>query len=78
MPKLDHGHIERGKGNLAMNKQLMTGAAQAVAIRTYHELSTDADFLAVLAFTLIGVLLALNLVVRFPDLGAVIAQYNQF
>jgi hypothetical protein len=27
---------------------------------------------------LIGCLLALNLMLRFPDLGAVIAQYNQF
>ncbi len=61
-----------------MNKQLMTGATQAVAIRTWRELTTDKDFLAVLGFTLIGVLLALNLIFRFPELGAVIAQYNQF
>ena len=61
-----------------MNKQLMTGAAQAVAIRTWRELSTDEDFLMVLGFTIIGVLLALNLIFRFPEVGAVIAQYDQF
>jgi hypothetical protein len=39
---------------------------------------TNPDFQAVLAFCLIGFLLALNLMMRFPDLGAVIEQYNQF
>jgi uncharacterized membrane protein YdfJ with MMPL/SSD domain len=36
------------------------------------------DLHAVVAFCLIGVLLALNLILRFPDFGAVIEQYNQF
>jgi hypothetical protein len=36
------------------------------------------DLLAVVAFCLIGLLLALNLILRFPDFGAVIEQYNQF
>jgi hypothetical protein len=36
------------------------------------------DLSAVVAFCLIGLLLALNLILRFPDLGAVIEQYNQF
>ena len=31
-----------------------------------------------IALALIGCLLALNLMLRFPELGAVIAQYNQF
>jgi hypothetical protein len=31
-----------------------------------------------IALLLIGILLALNLMLRFPELGAVIAQYNQF
>jgi hypothetical protein len=30
------------------------------------------------AFSLIGLLAALNLMFRFPELGALIAQYNQF
>jgi hypothetical protein len=36
------------------------------------------DLGAVVAFCLIGILLALNLILRFPDFGAVIEQYNQF
>ena len=37
------------------------------------------DFNAVVVFCLIGcLLLALNLILRFPDFGAVIEQYNQF
>jgi hypothetical protein len=31
-----------------------------------------------IALAIIGCLLALNLMLRFPELGAVIAQYNQF
>jgi uncharacterized membrane protein YdfJ with MMPL/SSD domain len=33
---------------------------------------------AVVAFCLIGLLLALNLMLRFPAFGAIIEQYNQF
>ena len=33
---------------------------------------------AVVAFCLIGLLLTLNLILRFPDFGAIIEQYNQF
>ena len=36
------------------------------------------DFTAVVAFCLIGFLLAINLMLRFPGLGAVIEQSNQF
>ncbi len=36
------------------------------------------DFLAVVALCLIAFLLALNLILRFPDFGAVIEQYYQF
>lgn len=39
------------------------------------------DLFAIVAFSLIGlllVLLGLGVMVRFPDLGAVIEQYNQF
>ena len=39
---------------------------------------TDRDLHAVVAFCLIGLLLVLNFILRFPDLGAVIEQYNQF
>jgi hypothetical protein len=36
------------------------------------------DLHAVVAFCLIGLLLALNFILRFPDFGSVIEQYNQF
>jgi hypothetical protein len=38
----------------------------------------NADVPAEIAFSLIGLLLALFLVRRFPELGALVAQYNQF
>jgi hypothetical protein len=38
----------------------------------------DQDNLTILLLMTIMVLSALNFMLRFPDLGAVIAQYNQF
>jgi hypothetical protein len=32
----------------------------------------------VITFCLIGLLLTLNVVLRFPDFGSVVEQYNQF
>ncbi|MGC2661658.1 MAG: hypothetical protein WA324_27190, partial [Bryobacteraceae bacterium] len=34
------------------------------------------DLLAIAAFCLIGLLSSLNMILRFPDLAAVIEQYN--
>jgi hypothetical protein len=45
--------------------------------RTYEAL-TNPDVQSIVAFCLIGLLLTLNVMFRFPDLGALIAQYNQF
>lgn len=39
---------------------------------------SDPNLPLVLAFCLLGVLLTLSLILQFPDLGAVIEQYNQF
>jgi hypothetical protein len=73
---------------MKMNKRLKTGGVRAVAKiadrdidppeRAWSELITDPDLKAVVAFSLIGLLVALNLMFRFPDFGALIAQYNQF
>jgi hypothetical protein len=41
-------------------------------------MTTDPDLAVVVAFSVIGLLIALNVILRFPDLGAVIEQYNQF
>ena len=40
--------------------------------------ATDPDLPAILAFLLIGLLLTLIFMFRFPDFGAIIAQANQF
>ena len=40
--------------------------------------ATNPDLQAVVAFSLLGLLLTLNVMFRFPELGALIAQYNQF
>ncbi len=39
---------------------------------------TDPDLPMIIAFCLLGLLLTLNLILRFPDFGALIEQYNQF
>lgn len=39
---------------------------------------TDLNLQAVVAFCLIGFLLNLYFILRFPDLGALIEQYNKF
>ncbi len=62
-----------------------TAQQQAIADRPttggwwlFKELTVSGDFELVLAFSLIGLLIVLNLMFHFPELGAVIAQYNQF
>jgi hypothetical protein len=40
--------------------------------------TAKADFPVVIVFSLIGLLIALYLTRRFPELGALVAQYNQF
>ena len=39
---------------------------------------TNPNLLAIMIFCLIGFLLSLNFILRFPDFGAVIEQYSQF
>jgi hypothetical protein len=39
---------------------------------------TNPNLLAVVAICTIGLLLTLNFILRFPDFGAVIEQYNKF
>jgi hypothetical protein len=38
----------------------------------------EPNLFTVAAFCAIGLLIALNLILRFPEFGAVIQQYNQF
>jgi hypothetical protein len=39
---------------------------------------TKAGWWPVVAFSLIGLLVTLNMILHFPEWGALIAQYNQF
>jgi hypothetical protein len=39
---------------------------------------TDPELVTVAAFSAIGILIALNLILRFPEFGAIFQQYNQF
>ena len=71
-----------------MKKGLKTGTDQAAAKiaaryidpvdRSWREILTDPELNIVVIFSLIGLLLTLNLMFRFPEFGAVIAQYVKF
>ncbi len=46
--------------------------------RTMLPAEKEYEFLILVAFCLLGSLVAIYLMVRFPDFGTVIAEYNQF
>ena len=46
--------------------------------KTSTNSGTDPGLKVVVVLCLIGFLVGLDLILRFPDFGAVIAQYNQF
>jgi hypothetical protein len=68
----------------------MRGEIQSVTARSYARQTegaqrswviavlTNRDFQAVAVFSLIGMLAVIDAVLRFPDFGAVMAQYAQF
>jgi hypothetical protein len=68
----------------------MRGEIQSVPARSYARqregarrswvaaVLTNRDFQAVAIFSLIGLLAVIDAVLRFPDFGAVMAQYAQF
>jgi hypothetical protein len=62
--------IER---NHAMTDQAITAASVS-----HSKTSTVREWWPVVAFSLIGLLVTLNVILHFPEWGAVIAQYNQF
>jgi hypothetical protein len=75
------------KRNAQMNKQqpkvrelqvLPEARSANESWQRFYAALTDSELQVVAAFCLIGLLLTLNLIFRFPDMGAVIAQYNQF
>ena len=40
--------------------------------------TTNQDLIAVMLFSAIGLLIALNFILRFPDVGLLVEQYNVF
>jgi hypothetical protein len=44
----------------------------------WSKLAADPDFVPVIAFCAIGFLIALNMMLWFPNVGAIIAQSNLF
>jgi uncharacterized membrane protein HdeD (DUF308 family) len=53
-------------------------AITTAATKTRSDTSTSSGWWIVVVFSLIGVLATLNVMVHFPEWGAVITQYNQF
>jgi hypothetical protein len=67
---------------------VLAGATRSLALGiqlpgkwgVHPTIPTEAEYeaLIIAIFCLTGLLLYLGLMIRFPDLGAVIAEYNQF
>jgi hypothetical protein len=56
----------------------MTEQTIARAAPTFWQKSIGSDWWPVVAFSVTGLLLMLDLMLRFPDWGTIIAQTNQF
>lgn len=68
---------ERGAKSAAKSSRagaLMSSAGR----RTFTLPAIDHDHLTVISLFIIVALMTLNFMLRFPELGAVIASYNQF
>jgi hypothetical protein len=80
------GLSQRQRGNMEMNKRPKSATVRAKITdrytdppkRSWRELITDPELNTVMALSLIGLLVTLNLISRFPDIAAVIAQCDQF
>ena len=56
----------------------MSGQPELIAQEASRWSWLEPDLSAVLFFCAIGLLATFNLILRFPDLGTIIAQYSQF
>ena len=65
---------------LAATRSLTLGARAPGKLgnRTVTPAEKEYEFLALVTFCLLGSLVVLNVMVRFPNCGTVIAEYNQF
>jgi hypothetical protein len=64
---------------LAAARSLAFGIQSPRTSEEWRTISAETEyrFLLVAIFSLIGLLITLGVMIRFPDLGAVIAEYNQ-
>jgi hypothetical protein len=66
--------LPKARGIPSLTQAKTAGAA-------WHKLLAEIskpDFVATIAFCAIGLLVTLNVILRFPDFGRVIELYNQF
>jgi hypothetical protein len=61
-----------------MEDQSSVGHEAQTLSKSSKAASEKSDLFIVFAFSVIGLLVTLNLILRFPDFGAMIAQYNRF
>ncbi len=59
--------------SLALGIQSLSGE-----IRTTISAETEYELLKIVTLCLLGLLVTLSLIIRFPDFGAVFVEYNQF
>jgi hypothetical protein len=52
--------------------------AKKSALWSWLVAARDSEMTAVAIFCAIGLLVVFNVMLRFPDFGAIIAQYNQY
>jgi hypothetical protein len=57
---------------------LTPAAAEGMTRHGWLAAISRPDFLTIVAFCVIGLLVTVNVILRFPDFGALIEQYNQF
>jgi hypothetical protein len=65
---------------LAATRSLVLGVQSPgkLAVRSTIPSETEYEALLIVILCLTGLLISLSMMVRFPELGAVIAEYNQF
>jgi hypothetical protein len=64
----------------AAARSLTLGIQSPSRFESRPTISVEAEYklLTIMTFCLLGLLIALSLMVRFPEFGTVIAEYNQF
>jgi hypothetical protein len=62
---------------MQMSTELRARSAAPEGSRRFAALF-DPDLIVIVKFCIVGLLLTLVVMLRFPDFGAIIAQYNQF